>query len=315
MDSTLEFYENLKTQQLRDSVSSVLSSEKSLFDANTPGSSPASSIRTTSRRESQHEPASPYASGRPRRDTSTSSNQRTVETPVSNRHSSLPVPSPVSSKIPRKTPLTRSSAHQAPRSVSTSPSQRFSSPISTPPANRSPHQLPTPAKSDRPRWNVSTNLNKSPIGHNFRPLAVTTPSPYAKPPPQKHYTPARKTPSSTPHSKTPTTNSPLSRRTSVEPSSPATPHFSRRAVSAQMPRSHSRQASSANQHSRVESRPSTSLTSSTAKQASLSAQARSRVGSVSVAGDSPAMTPSMSMASSRRISHASLGDDFSQDEE
>ncbi|KAI9725575.1 MAG: hypothetical protein M1828_003063 [Chrysothrix sp. TS-e1954] len=307
MDSTLEFYENLKTQQLRDSVSSVLSSEKSLFSAtmDTPGSSPASSVRTTSRRTSQHEPVTPYPNGRPRRDTSTSSNHSRVRTPVSNRHSSLPVPSPASSKLPIKTPLTRSSAHQAPRSVST-PSQRLASPVSTPSSKPSPQQLPTPAKSDRPRWNTSTSMTNSPIGHNFRPLAVTTPSPYAKTPPQRHYTPpSRRAPSSAAHYKTPTTNSPLSRKTSTEPPSPATPHFSRRAVSHQVSRSSNTQATAGSQYSQPDSRPSTSFTSSIAKRNGQTSTSRSRVDSSSVAGDSPALTPLDSLAASRRQSHIS----------
>ena len=94
MDSTLEVYDALKTQQLRDSVSSVLSSDKSLFSSTveTPGSSPASSIHTSSRRESQTEPLTPYASGKPRRNTSSSPNRSMNETPVSQRHSSLPIP-------------------------------------------------------------------------------------------------------------------------------------------------------------------------------------------------------------------------------
>ena len=33
----------------------------------------------------------------------------------------------------------------------------------------------------KPRWNSSTNLNYTAIGHNFKPLSATTPSPYRRP--------------------------------------------------------------------------------------------------------------------------------------
>ena len=180
MDSTLATFDKPATAQpLRDSVSSMLSSDRSFLSttAESRGSSPASSVRTPSRNGSQHGPAAPYANGKPRETTPPSQPQ--PATPNETRISSLPS-SAVQSRIPRKTPLTRSSAHESIRSVSWSPNKQTSP--GTPSRSNGPTENfdNSPA---RPRWNTSTR--SSDLGHNFKPLSATEPSPYRKTPPKR----------------------------------------------------------------------------------------------------------------------------------
>lgn len=218
IDSTLEFYDAAKTQQLRDSVSSVMSSDRSFVSSNfeSLGSSPPSSIGGRSRGTSCNRSETPQQADGRSRQASITSDHRPMTTTSYKRHSSLPLSSattPASSRIPQKTPLTRSSAHESVRSVS-SPTQRLF-PI-TPPSRLSPRSLPSSSGPPKPRWNGSTVTNGN-VGHNFKPLAVTQPSPYRKLPPQKHTpTPRRSTP--TLRSSASANFSPLNRRTSAQPS-------------------------------------------------------------------------------------------------
>ncbi|KAI9654028.1 MAG: hypothetical protein M1831_005545 [Alyxoria varia] len=183
MDSNLATYDKPATAQpLRDSVSSMLSSDRSFLSttAESRGSSPASSIRTPSRNGSQHGPAAPYSNGKPRETTPPSQPQ--PATPSETRVSSLPS-SAIQSRIPRKTPLTRSSAHESIRSASWSPNNQTSP--GTPSRSNEPKEN-FDNSSARPRWNTSTR--SSDVGHNFKPLSATEPSPYSK-------TPRKRTPS------------------------------------------------------------------------------------------------------------------------
>ena len=224
MDSTLGAYDGASTQQLRDSVSSILSSDRSFLSstAESRRSSSASSIGTSSKRTSQIETLAPYAGGKPRQLSSAS--LPNPATPGSRRHSSLPLPvTPASSRIPHKTPLTRSSAHESSRSTSfsTPNTQQRSPPTGSPKSLQSPRPAakttPTPPRRSqpssasstpsRPRWNACTNLTKSDVGHHFKPLSATEPSQY-----RKSVTPARPHVQQTP----PNSASPLSRRTSAQ---------------------------------------------------------------------------------------------------
>lgn len=231
MDSTLAAYDGASTQQLRDSVSSILSSDRSFLSSTAVSrrSSSASSLGIASKRTSQitTEPAVPYTNGKPRQLSSASVTDPV--TPASKRHSSLPVPTtPASSRIPRKTPLTRSSAHESNRSI-TLPNQQRMSAASTPRSSQSPElpltpqsvpklspaptrrsQPPSSSTPSKPRWNASTNLSRCDVGHNFKPLSATELSPY-----RKTFTPTRPQPRQTP----PGSSSPLSRRTSTQFSS------------------------------------------------------------------------------------------------
>lgn len=177
MDFALEQLNISKARQLRDSVSTILSTQGSIASStgttllDTPGSSPASSIVFMSRQSSDQGSATPYG---PSSKSRTSSFASGTTMHSSQRYSSLPVPG--SSHIPRKNPLARSSAADVKSNVI---SRLYSSP--TPVRSLSRASAVADDKSSRPRWNGSTNMKDTPIGHNFKPLSLTTPSPYRKP--------------------------------------------------------------------------------------------------------------------------------------
>jgi hypothetical protein len=180
MDFALEQLQVSKNHTtLRDSISTILSEQRSVTSSTggtmieTPGSSPASSIVLTSRQSSEHGVSSPYAKSRQSSFTSST----TTRSQMGKRYSSMPASMASSqSNIPRKTPLSRSSVSDLrPGSRVSGVSSRL-------------YTTPTPARSstrtesrpdsvlDRPRWNASTNLKDTVIGHNFKPLSATSPS-------------------------------------------------------------------------------------------------------------------------------------------
>ncbi|KAF2269069.1 karyogamy protein, partial [Lojkania enalia] len=198
MDVILE--EFTSTRKLRDSISTVLSArtEQSLAGSaiDTPGSSPASSI-IMSRKSSDYGTITP--AGKKSRQPSTSSSKSSL--PPNRRYSSLPTAAASSSSsIPRKS-LTASRLETIPSSI---PSTRDSAGTPTRSARSS-----TPGSdnsANKPRWNSSTNMRDTVVGHNFKPMSLTTPSPYRKHTP----TPARSLRSVSSHSAIPI-RSPLSR--------------------------------------------------------------------------------------------------------
>ena len=165
-----EFTASTKSQQLRDSISTILSTEHSTNSSmiETPGSSPASSVILMSRKNSEHESPTPYANGRRQ----SSLNRRTSRSgDPSKRHSSLPLrfgsSSSLSSKPPNRTSTNGSTA-------SPSRFQGSATPTSFRPS-------PSPPTSNKPRWNGSTSMRDTVVGHNFKPFSTTTPSPYKRP--------------------------------------------------------------------------------------------------------------------------------------
>lgn len=191
-----EIQADRKSQQLRDSVSSMLSNDRSTIASSieTPQSSPPSSVIMSTL-------------GLPKTGSSQSAKQRSTSggshlpQPAGRRQSSLPPPSV---SHPTRKPLT-------PRmSALSTPSREGSA---TPTGNR----LPRPASTlgYRPRWNSSTNASDVDTGHNFKPLTLTTPSPYAKKTPTPIRSSSALTPSSA--SKLPTLRSPLIRASTTSP--------------------------------------------------------------------------------------------------
>ncbi|XXG93846.1 hypothetical protein Hte_000095 [Hypoxylon texense] len=162
-----EIQSDKQSQQLRDSISSMLSNDRSTLASgnDTPGSSPPSSVVMSSL---GLDPITP-------------STQNKRRTPGSGG-SFLPQPSNArrgsSSLAPlsRRPPGSRLSMLQPSSSTLTTPPRSGSA---TPLATRLPRSTSSIADG-RPRWNGSTNTNDSDVGHNFRPLTLTTPSPYAK---------------------------------------------------------------------------------------------------------------------------------------
>ena len=119
------------------------------------------------------------------------------------------------SQLPRKGLTTRLSSIGAPAGLaSPSPAPRQGS--ATPTGNRLPRPSLTHAPDSRPRWNSSVNTKDIIVGHNFKPLSLTTPSPHARTgPPLTHANKSSE-------SKIPL-RSPLSRHNTLSPGPDATP--------------------------------------------------------------------------------------------
>ncbi|KAK6948476.1 hypothetical protein Daesc_010243 [Daldinia eschscholtzii] len=195
------------SQQLRDSISSMLSNDRSTIASGneTPGSSPPSSVVMSSIGQESNTSLTQQ-----KRRTTTSGGSHLPQ-PASARRSSssLAPPSrrPAGSRLSTFQPST-TSLTTPPRSGSVTPLSRFSKSNSN-------------VADNRPRWNTSTNTNDSDVGHNFKPLTLTMPSPYAKTAP----TPIRSSSSlgqSSGSSKLPL-RSPLSMATSSSPAPEDTP--------------------------------------------------------------------------------------------
>ncbi|CAK7231859.1 hypothetical protein SCUCBS95973_008064 [Sporothrix curviconia] len=172
-----------RNQQLRDSVSSMLSNDRSTIGSghDTPQSSPPSSV-IMSTLGLDNSSSKRLAAAHNDKGTPTNNRRRSI------LGSHLPQPATHRS-------LSSSVAHgasQARRSLSrfsssfgpgSSPSRDSSvTPVGKRLSTQSPH---APSSLDgRPRWNTSTTGIDT--GHNFKPLSLTTPSPYAKTPPSAH---------------------------------------------------------------------------------------------------------------------------------
>ncbi|KAH9888223.1 cortical protein KAR9-domain-containing protein [Xylariomycetidae sp. FL2044] len=160
-----EIQSDQRSQQLRDSVSSMLSNDRSTVASGreTPGSSPPSSVALSSLGLDPQTPLARKAS----RSTSAGSG--------------LPVPSSVRrgssglSSMSRRPPGSRLSMLSGSSNLSTPPRSGSATPL----GSRLP-RAGSNAADNRPRWNASTNTKDSDVGHNFKPLTLTTPSPYAK---------------------------------------------------------------------------------------------------------------------------------------
>ncbi|OAA62702.1 Karyogamy protein, KAR9 [Niveomyces insectorum RCEF 264] len=185
-----------RNQQLRDSISSMLSNDRSTVGSahETPQSSPPSSVIMSSLGfEGGGGSAKRLAAGNAALD-----NNKT--TPTNNRRRSLmgshlPQPAnrrsfssspavggPGSSQM--RKPLSRFSTSLGPTSTTGSGLSSPSRDGSVTPVGKRFSALPPRSSAvpdGRPRWNTSTTGVDT--GHNFKPLSLTTPSPYAKTPP------------------------------------------------------------------------------------------------------------------------------------
>lgn len=166
-----ELQADKRGSHLRDSISSMLSNDimSVRSGAETPGSSPPSSIIMSGLGIDTRSPVSKSTSANRTRRSSSSVSSHLAQ---SGRRSS-PATKP---SVPRK-PVPRLSTFHG---TGTSTPGRESS--ATPNANRFAGSIPRPSSTmaHRPRWNVSTNTNSVDTGHNFKPLTLSTPSPYSK---------------------------------------------------------------------------------------------------------------------------------------
>jgi hypothetical protein len=166
MDSILEETTIHRSQQLRDSISSIVTMDSPATNSaiGTPGSSPASSIILTG-------PGgllTPNAGGSSRRGSSVGSTARSSSNV--RRLSSVPSSTGTNlgnrkSSIPRA--LNSPTSSQTTMSLTPTPAPRFRRASAT-------------SGPNKPRWNNSSNTNDIDTGHNFKPVTLTTPSPYKK---------------------------------------------------------------------------------------------------------------------------------------
>ncbi|QVM07402.1 hypothetical protein D8B26_002101 [Coccidioides posadasii str. Silveira] len=200
MDSVLGELTATKGQQLRDSVSSIVTLDtpptRSAFD--TPESSPASSVIMPNG-------ANNAKSNGSRRSSTTGSTISRAAASKLKRYSALPQPVSPSGQTPRRALAPRSSSASNAYLKSPTPRLTTTSPSPTPPS-RPGSRADGPTLLSKPRWNNSSNTNDLIVGHNFKPLSLSTPSPHRKLP-----VPSRTTPSTLPP------RSPLSRESSASP--------------------------------------------------------------------------------------------------
>ncbi|KAJ4271907.1 hypothetical protein NW762_000616 [Fusarium torreyae] len=200
-ESLIEEIHADKGQQLRDSISSMLSNDRSTLGSGreTPGSSPPSSVIMSSLGLDPYTPTSKP----PKVRATPGANNRPI--PSNRRHSSLPAPTSQAGRKPGFSRLSTVTGSSSTTNLSASQIKR-----------------PDSKLAQRPRWNGSTNTGDVDTGHNFKPLTLTTPSPYAKKSPVVHRSAGSTTPGSG-SSKLPTLRSPLARASSESPRVEETP--------------------------------------------------------------------------------------------
>lgn len=171
MDMSLdELHTDRRGNNLRDSISSMLSNDMMSTvgsGVETPGSSPPSSVIMSGLGIDTRTPGSKGTVTRARRSSSSVSNNL----PQAGRRTA-PTATP---SVPRK-PVPRLSTYGGGLST---PSRESSANFN---ANRAAGSIPRPASTmaHRPKWNGSTNTSHIDTGHNFKPLSLTNPSPFAR---------------------------------------------------------------------------------------------------------------------------------------
>lgn len=176
MDLALEDLAMNKNQQLRDSVSSIMSIDRSATASavDTPGSSPASSVLmgpTDGNKRDLSPGMSPGLIGSSRRSSIVSGS--TTRPNSSRRVFTMPPSSAGSAQIPRKMRVSRSfSSDGWPSSRGASPSPYMSS---TPTPGSRTHRPAMPQVDNKPRWNSSPKVDYFEFGQKPRPLPYATP--------------------------------------------------------------------------------------------------------------------------------------------
>lgn len=179
IDLALDDLAMSKNQQLRDSISSIVSTDRSAFGSaiDTPGSSPASSVAMGPTNRSKRDP-SPGMNGLSGR--STSITNGTGRPNGSRRYVSMPPGSLGSSTVSKAVPArsftsdARSRGASPSRYANESPQQTLGSRSTTPWSHR-----PALQTDNKPRWNSSSKVDYIDFGHK------TKPSPFFTPPMQR----------------------------------------------------------------------------------------------------------------------------------
>lgn len=178
MDLALDDLNRNKNQQLRDSISSIVSIDRSAAGSgvDTPRSSPSSSVVMGSTNGRKGDLGMLHMNGASRR-SSVMSSTTTRET-TSKRNFSLPQALVPATQLPRKTPLARSTMNDfRPVSGAESPSP-YSQQASLTPTPNSRQQRPSTLPSNhKPRWNSSPKVDHIEFTNNFKSLSLNTTTP------------------------------------------------------------------------------------------------------------------------------------------
>ncbi|KAL9639087.1 MAG: hypothetical protein Q9164_001150 [Protoblastenia rupestris] len=286
MDLAIDDLTKNKNQQFRDSISSIVSIDRSATGSgvDTPGSSPASSVVMGPTSGSKREP-SPGMNGSNHRSSTTSGNATRPN--GTRRYFSMPQGLAASTSIPQKSAVNRSfTTDRSSRTASPSPYAKTSA---TPTPGARP-QRPSLQTDNKPRWNSSAKVDHL----DFSPKAM--PYPFSTPPLNRRTSQTLRSPS-TPASHASLSNqplpSPLGRSSPVPGIGAATlAHRSRNSTGAQSSLGMRRGSAATND------------TQTSAKTRTPPTSAQSNKSFESVADESPStrQRPTTSMSSSRRIS-------------
>ena len=175
MDLALDDLNIGKNQQLRDSISTIVSNDRSNPGSavETPGSSPASSVIVGPPSNKKGDHSTPIPNGTSRRSSVISTTSRTS---TSRRNISMPPGSAGTTQLSRMSLMPRSvTAHTSsiPRTSSPCPSSKSSS-VTPIPGGRPQRPSASPL-NNKPRWNSSPKVDPHEIGHNFKPMGLSTP--------------------------------------------------------------------------------------------------------------------------------------------
>jgi hypothetical protein len=179
MNLALDDLNMTKNQQLRDSISSIISIDRSIIGsaADTPGSSPASSV--VNWLSNGHKNGSSTPGGASRRSSVISS---TTSRPTTSRRYFSGPPGSVgvgSTQLPRKTSASSSLTSDifTPKSASPSPYSKYNSSTPTPtPGSRAQRPTVFPI-NDKPRWNTSPKVEHIDFNSRRKPSPLNTHSP------------------------------------------------------------------------------------------------------------------------------------------
>ena len=213
MDLALEDLTKNKNQQLRDSISSIVSMDRSAAESatDTPGSSPASSVNLGQSNGSKRDP-SPGMNGSSRRSSIARPNN-------ARRYFSLPSGPSNPAQMPIKTNASRNfTSTTTSRNASPAPHAKTSS-TPTPGSISRTANLPA---DNRPRWNSSPRVDHFDFGSKARPLPLSANGRKSS----MTFRPASRTASHNASASTNSLSSPLG-RSSPAPSAAPAPHKSR----------------------------------------------------------------------------------------
>lgn len=162
MDTSLEDVQIAKGQQLRDSISSIITMDSPATGSaiDTPGSSPASSVILGNGYKTP-------LGGSSRRESSVGSSTARSTMSKVRRYSGLP--QVAASLTGRKTSIPKPSGLASP-----TPSKTSMAATPTPASRRASRSSQASTIPNRPRWNASTNLKDLDTGHNFKPTPSTS---------------------------------------------------------------------------------------------------------------------------------------------